>query len=456
MNRRERRKRSEKGNKTPLPVLVLGIIAFLLSGMPKVRVVVGAPLYFVDALILYLVLATSGSRPIKYRGLSKRLITLVGLYFFFMILSELHGILVYGQYFDSFYLLFRFAMACSLPFVIPKVVRSLRDLAVVLKGLCAGLSLSALLAIFYSLPFTRGIARAVFSIRTICPVSESELAQTADALRGQTLIGTSTFSSGVMAMLWPLLYMGSALYRRVARWKYLFMAALLALPVGIIATYGRSAWLSVVLVFGSMMLWGGGKGRMKTVFVAIVFALIVAQIGIDSKSLRVDIVVNKTERTINTPLEDENERARFMAYVDPFRHVAKYPIFFMVGTGAARRKCGGNAYEEGKFASHTVPAMAYYTCGVGGAICHILILVTIFRLCYHRLSHAGRMLPSMVWIWRALLASCFGMLPWWLFGHGAISQPRGAMVYFLFIGIILACDQIYVAEVVERRRNAEG
>lgn len=434
-------------NRTKFPVYILATIAFLLSGMPKVRVVIGAPIYFVDVLILCLIVITSSRKNRRFVGQSKRLINLVGLYMFFAVLSEIHGVMVYGHYFDASYLMLRYALAFALPFVMPKVIRSARDLVVVLKGLCAGLFVSALLAIFYSLPFMRGIARAVFSIKTICPVRESELAQTADALRGQTLIGTSTFSSGVMATLWPLLYMGSSLCRRITGWRYWFVVALLLLPVGIIATYGRSAWLSVVLVFGSMMLWGGGKGRMKVIFMVVAFGLILSQIGINSKMLRVDIVVNKTERTVNTPLKDENERDRFMAYVDPFRHVMKYPVFFLAGSGAARRKAGGSAYEENKYASHTVPAMAYYTCGVGGAICHIMMLITVFSLCYSRLRHAGRNLPSLVWMWRALLAACFGMLPWWLFGHGIVSQPRGAMVYYFFIGMVLACDQLYVAEV---------
>jgi len=421
--------------------------------MPKVRIVVGAPLYLVDGLILYLILTASGHKALKPRGLSIRLTRLVGLYFFFMVLGEIYGILIYGHVFDSIYLLFRFSMACSLPFVVPRVIRSLRDMAAVLKGLCAGLSLSALLAIFYSLPGTRSIARAVFSIKTICPVSESEVAGSTEALRGQTLVGTSTFSAGVMAILWPLLYMGAALFRRMILWKYLFTVALLVLPIGIIVTYGRSAWLSVVLVFGSMMLWGSGKGRVKALFVVIVFALIVAQIGINSRMTRVDIVAQKTERTINTPLQEENERARFMAYVDPFKHVVKYPVFLVTGTGMARRKFGGNAYGERVYASHTVPAMAYYSCGVVGAVCQIMMLVTLFRLCYRRLGHAGRFLPPMVWIWRGLLAAWFGLLPWWLFGHGIVSQPRGAMVYYLYIGIVVACDRIYVAEVLRIRNE---
>jgi hypothetical protein len=354
------------------------------------------------------------------------------------------------------YLLFRFSMALSLPFVIPKVVKSLKDLTVIVKGLCAGLSLSALLAILYSLPFTRGIARAVFAIKVICPVTESEaILKSTGALRGQTLIGTSTFSSGVMATLWPLLYMGQTMFRRVLMWRYWVWSALALLPIGIMATYGRSAWLSVFLVFASMLLWGG-RGRMKSVFVVLVVVGIIVQAALKSDATRVDIIINKTERTINTPLQDDNERHRFFAYVDPFKHIIKYPSFLVAGTGGARSKHGGNQYGELQYASHAVPGKAYFCYGVGGAICQIMMLLMSLRICYQRLQYANQRMPDAVWMWRALMASWFGLLPWWLFGHGIVTQPRGTMVFFMYLGIIIASDNIFVREAVKRARQKAG
>jgi hypothetical protein len=441
-------------HKISFPVYILGVIAFLLSGMPKVRIVIGAPIYFVDIAVLAVVMLSMGGRRVRSSRLASSLLGIITAYFVFMVMGEMRGMLVYGSVFDSVYLIFRFSMALSLPFVIPKIVRSFSELRVVIKGLCAGLSLSAMLAILYSLPVTRGLARAVFSIKFICPVTENEaILKALGVLRGQTLIGTSTFSSGVMATLWPLLYMGQTMFRRAASWRYWVWAALALLPIGIMATYGRSAWLSVLLVFASIMLWGG-RGRMKAVFVVLVVVVVIVQAGLKSDATRVDIIINKTERTLNTPLEDDNERHRFLAYVDPFKHIVKYPSFLIAGTGVARGKHGGSHYDESKYASHAVPGMAYYCYGVGGAICQIMMMIASLRLCYRRLQYAGRRMPNMVWMWRALLASWFGLLPWWLFGHGIVTQPRGAMVFFMYLGIILACDNIFACEVRKRAESS--
>ncbi len=445
--------KQRKVNGVRLSVIVLTAVAFLLSGMPKARVVFGAPLYLVDGLILWLVLLTSNSRPLRFRGLSSQLYHWIWAFAFFMVLGELRGILVYGHIFDSVYLLMRFCLAISLVTLVPKTICSIYDLAFVVKGLCAGLSLSALLSILYSLPFTRFIARAVFSIKTICPVAESGIVDSAEALRGQTLIGTSTFSSGVMGLLWPIIYMGSALFRKLSVWRPWVMVALFIVPIGIVTTYGRSAWLSVALVFSSMMLWGGAGSRLKSLFVVLALGGILVQVGLNTQTARVDIVVSKTERTIQNPLGDENERHRFLAYVDPFRHLVRNPSFLLAGTGEARRKWGGKLYGGGSYASHTTLAQAYFSYGVGGAVSQVFLLVTLFRLCLQRMRHANRFMALYVWGWRALLGACFGGLPWWLFGHGIISQPRGAMVYYLFIGLVLAYDRIYVAEVLDKQKQ---
>ena len=435
-------------------LIFLGVLAFLLSGMPKVRWVIGAPIYLVDLVILVLLLGTSGKKSVRYVGRAGTLVSVVGVYWFFLVIGELRGLLVYQQVLESVYMLFRFCLACSLVWVIPKIIQSTRELLVVVKGLCAGLTLSALLSVMYSVPFTRGFTNALFSISLINPVDQNAAMESAETLRGNTLIGTSTFSSGLMAMLWPLLFMGGPLLSRVKSkpwWKSWMMGALVLVPLGILATYGRSAWLGVLLVLVSMLLWGSAKGRLQSVFWGVATVLIVVQVGIDSELMMVDRIIAKTQKTIEDPLEGDSETERFMAYVEPFQHVVKYPSFLLAGSGAAQRKWGGNAFEEAGTASHAIPGMAYYAYGMGGAICQVLIMVTSFGLAYQRMNRARREFPSMVWMWRAVLAAWFGLLPWFLFAHGIVTQPRGAMAYFLYFGTVLACEQIYVREVAMTR-----
>jgi hypothetical protein len=427
-------------------LLALTVVVFLLSGMPKVRLVFGAPIYFVD-IIIFALFVSSLSRPgARYSGSAKTLVSVMLAYLVFVVLGELRGAVLYGSFVESSYMLIRFSLAISLAFLIPKLILTLQDLTAIVKGLTVGLLLSGLLAIAYSLPPTRGFASVIFSIGLINPVEvKAGVLDIVEALRGQTLIGTSTFSSGVMAMLWPLLFLGGRLFRRKVAWRLLLGVAIVAAPLGILATYGRTAWLSVILVLGSVILWGEARRRVEVTFWLAAGALVLLQFG-GSSFMKFDRIVSKTQMAIEAPMERESERERFLAYVEPFVHVVEYPSFFLAGTGAAQRRSSGNAYRERDTASHAIPAMAYYAYGVGGVVCQFGMLLLAYRIIRRNLTHAQRHLKHMLWMWRSLLGSWFGLLPWWLFAHGLVSQPRGAMVYFLFLGTLLACDQIYRRE----------
>lgn len=437
-----------------LLVFTLFAVCFLLSGVPKIRVVFGAPLYFVDAFIaLLFVLAIQAKSP-RYMNPAGVIAITALAYWLFILMGELRGAAVYSSFIDSVYMLIRFTLAVSLVFSLPRLISSEYALSFVVKGLVVGLVLSGLLAIFYSLPFTRSFAVAVFSISFINPVEVRQyILEIEESLRGQTLIGTSTFSSGVMAVLWPLLYMGEALFKSSIRWLWLGRFAMVIAPLGILATYGRTAWLSVVLVLCSALLWGSKTKRVLVIFWVLTVGFIAAQLGgVGSDLLMLDRLVKKTEVVLEGEIQGESERERFMAYVEPFYHVMEYPSFFLTGTGAAQRKFGGNEYKEGDTASHAVPAMAYYAYGIGGSICQFIFMFAVFRLCFKRMNHSRIAMPSLVWMWRSLLGAWCGLLPWWAFAHGPVSQPRGAMVLFLFLSLVLVCERIYVRTYFERQR----
>jgi len=437
---------------TVLPFLFL--IAFFLSGMPKVRVVFGAPLYFIDACIVFVLLFSLQARSARFMNPAAVLVLAACTYWFFILLGELRGAAVYGTLVDSIYMLARFTLAVSLVYSLPRLVNSEYALSFVVKGLTVGLLLSGLLAIAYSLPFTRSFALSIFSISLINPVEiRGYILDIEESLRGQTLIGTSTFSSGVMALLWPLLYMGETLFKSSVRWLWLGRIAMVIAPLGILATYGRTAWLSVVLVLCSALLWGSKTKRVLVIFWVLTVGFIAAQLGgVGSDLLMLDRLVNKTEIVLEGQVQGESERERFMAYVEPFHHLMEYPSFLFSGTGAAQRKFGGNYYREGDTASHAVPAMAYYAYGFIGSVCQFVFMFVTFRLCYKRMTHARKAMPSLLWMWRSLLGAWCGLLPWWLFAHGPVSQPRGAMAFFLFLSLVLVCERIYVRKYFERQR----
>lgn len=435
-------------------VTVLATLAFLLSGMPKLHVSIGAPLYAVDIIILYLLFRSRNRFHFKFRGYPQLIARLLLCYLLFVILGELNGGFVYNRPFESTYILFRSCLAVSIAYIIPGQIRTLSELRTILQGVMAGLVLSSAIAVLYSVPSTRDITETLFSIKMLAPNSDAIVDQSnayydqvfAGSYRGLTLLGASTFSSGIMATLWPMLFIGFATSFFKGVWKHLHRLAMFLVPLGILATYGRSAWLSVVLVAISILLWGSQRGRLKLILSFLLVGLLISQVSIapiTSKLPLVNRVISKTQLTVESGAATESEAERFLAYVEPFSHVIRHPSFLFMGTGAAQRRWSGNAFEEADTASHAIPGMAYYAYGVGGAVCQIGLFSLAFLTIYRRLRQAQRYLPGTTWMWRSLLACWFGLLPWWCFGHGIVTAPRGAMVFFFFIGIVLACDQIF-------------
>ena len=433
--------------------LILTTLVFLLSGMPKLRIVIGAPIYAVDLIIFYLLIKTPKTQSLNYGGTARLITQLASGYIVLMVLGELYGGWVYGRYFDSIYMLFRCYLAASIIRIVPRQVKNLEVLKLLLKGLCIGLFISAVISILYSFPSTRWLTDYIFSVKMLAPDGEQVLAgnNVYDAAygggyRGRNLIGTSTFTSGVMALLWPLVFMSKKLFRSDVFWNRLSIVTLCVAPLAILATYGRTAWLSVIFVLLSILILGSDRGKLHILLGILVASLLFGQVGLDSITAKLPLVnriVTKTQIVAASGAENESEAERFHAYVEPFEHVLRHPSFFFVGTGVAQRKFDGNALEEATTASHAIPAMAYYAYGVGGAFCQIGFMLCSFKLIYCRLRQARKKLPCLAWMWQSLLAAWCGLFPWWCFAHGLVSQPRGAMVFFLYLGILLSCEHIY-------------
>ncbi len=443
----------------------LTLLIFLISGIPKLSVKLGFPLYAIDIILFYLILKTKKSILPIYSHNGRFIIKVIGIYLCFIILGECRGIITYGFISQHIYLICRFFLVVSISKLIPKLITQLEDLKLVMKGLYIGLLLSSLLSILYSIPFTRGIVNFFLSIPFLEPAAE----QLVDgdefydnvydgAYRGRTLIGSSTFSSGVIAALYPMLFMGSQFFSGEKLWRNIHRVSIMIIPLGILATYGRTAWLSVVLIILSTLFWGEKKFKAKILGIIMMLLLIFFGGLLNTQSISsnlplVNRIVSKTEVTLDKPLEGSSEQERFLAYVQPFDHVLVYPSFLIAGSGITQRRWGGNKYAEAVAANHAIPGMAYYAYGVGGALCQIILMFSSFNLIYKRLHQTKRWKIPMVGIWQALLTAWFGLLPWWAFGHGIVSAPRGAAVFFLFLGILLACENIYQIQFQEKKEN---
>jgi hypothetical protein len=432
---------------------------FLLFGAPKARVVVaGAPLYLIDVLLAMLLLVALNNRGLPNRG-SNQIPLLVGVFFSMVCLSEIHSAIVFGTPAASLYMVFRFGLAASLAFTMPRLLDSGEILSAAMKGLVAGALFSATVTILYSLPATRPlVTNTVFSTDFLAPETESlsrALAYySAEAgVRGRSLLGAATFTSGVLGAVWPLVLFARKVFSNEARWLTAATIGALIVPIAILMTYGRTAWLSVIVV-SSVLLAGRSSGGRRTVLLLVaVTAVIVHLAGWRSEVLMVDRVVNKTRVTFQDPTFGKAERERTLSYTEPFEHLTENPLWLVVGSGRSsarlsrRGRLGGELLvNEGARATHSTFSITYYSFGMVAAVSILLSVALIGRMLYSRIQGAARTYGGVDReTWQLLLASWAGLGIWMLAGHGVGGEPRGTMVFFLITGLTLAANRVQLA-----------
>ena len=429
--------------------LALCITAFLLTAMPRLSLKFGpVPLYAIDlfiALALYYALKApandSGRRPFTL------LLVTIG---FFACLGELAAAYYSTDVLRPVYALARTLLALSLAYSVARLVQTPADLAALARSLVLGTAITATLMILSSLPATRGTLDAtVFSIAWLEPASReisSQLPYYQGSTRGRSLVGVSILSGAFLNAFWPLVALASRLPGTSQLWRRLALLACLLAPFGIVMSYSRGAILGLIMVVGSLLVLGSNKSR-TGVLVAFVCALTVFNsIGWDSELFYFDRVVKRTNAVFQDPYDDPREWERINAYSEPFDHLADNPSFAVIGEGTAIGKTGVPS-EQGNKATHAIFAMAYYSYGMVAAIAYLLLVIAILR---HLLREIMRRRPPGMLAplyYQALGAGFFGLLSWFVFGHAAISTPRGAMLLFLFIGLVRAMRNVELWEI---------
>ena len=227
-------------------------------------------------------------------------------------------------------------------------------------------------------------------------------------------------------------------------------------PFGIIMSYSRGAILGLILVVGGLTFFGSGRSR-SVILVAIVGALVVFNaVGWDSRAFQFERVMERTEAIFEDPYADERESERIYAYTEPFAHLLDNPQFLFVGEGTSIGKTGYRSEQADK-ANHAVFAQAYYSYGMVAAFVYIMLIFSAFLYVVRNIMRRRPFRMLTPFYYQALFASMLGMLPWFIFGHAAVSTPRGAMLFFLIFGLIAALRQVEYTELHEiQRRMALG
>ncbi|MFC1775872.1 hypothetical protein ACFL3I_00850 [Pseudomonadota bacterium] len=451
--------------KIPLQLWVGALLGALLLAAPRSRVVFGAPIYFIDVLAFTLIIM-----PLKgqlHRWAPKIPISkVVPVFMAAVVISELRGLLVYGTVLESVYMTARYMIAASLFFTIPRLVSKPQHIDLLLKGLILGTLASAVIVILYSLGPTRSlIVGALFSNSLLNPGWERLLRAIAiygageSAMRGRSLVGAATMTAGFLALTWPLAFVAYDRFKNTLLWKRIALATVVIAPIGILMTYGRGAWLMVIVVVLLVGVFGLVSGRKILLAVVIGGGLAATQMDIDMELFYFDRITESTQETMDNPFSDVSTTERLLSFIQPFGHLVENPSWLLAGSGRAgqratrRGNIGGQLYDEVGLANHSAFSTAYYSFGVPAVVCQVLFVALGFLFTMKRAFRMKAADPHQKVVWQGLFMCWCTYSLWWASGHAVVGEPRGMMLSFLLFGLIVAFEKLRLIQLAEMRNK---
>ena len=453
---------SEQPRKANPALQWLFLMVLILLAAPKTRMTIGPlPLYLIDVLNGLLLLYAIRKPPIKRL---KPLSSLVTVYLIFVWAGELRGMIIYGAVLEPIYMIVQFSLGISLFFVVPKLVRTQNDVSLVLKAIVAGLIFTSLITIFYSFGPTRDLVMELFFSHNFFVPSAERLAQRTlqmagiqDTLRGQSLIGTSTITTGFLGVMWAFSFLAAAWPGLQAQWRNAAIWASILTPLAMLATYGRAAWLTVIVIGSMAFFFGFARGRKNMLVLIAGLTMIVYQVGWQSDLFLVDMLVQKTQNFAENPYEAEHERLG--SYIEPFYHLMENPSWLLIGAGRVGKKLSQRGDIEATLrdvaglSNHSGFGMAYYCYGLIAAITHALIILFGLLLVRARLKNTpGNRYSLNKETWQVFFMGSIGMVLWWLPGHAMIGEGRGVILFFFFYGFLASINNLWSEQIGIRSR----
>lgn len=443
----------------PIALKYLGATIFILFAAPRMGYKVWSiPLYFIDFLLAMTAIKASKLSPL----VSKKPFTLLILIILLLALaSETLGAFYLGDVIKPFYTSIRTVLALSIFYSASQIVRTRRDLMFLFQCASLGLVITAGMMIISSIPPTRGIARAIFDIPFLEPISAESINNTfADseaAKRGRSLVGVSILSGAFINIAWPfvLFLVKARAGGRNGKLKLIFLAGCVLGPLGVIASYSRGAILGLLLIVAAGLTLRSSSARSAIIGGIFCVGLLIFSVGAKSNLFFFERLEKRTDVILEGNFDDVRESERIDSYTQPIVHLMKNPKFFFVGAGTTYAKVGGISEDSGIVkgaADHAVFSRAYYSYGIIASLLYVLLVASGFLFLRRRIyaQDVGPRFERM--ISQVLFLSMVGMLPWFIFGHAAVSQPRGAMVFFLVFGLIAALPNLERSEMARRNR----
>jgi hypothetical protein len=344
-----------------------------------------------------------------------------------------------GLYLEPIYLIARTSLAFLMFYAAGRLIRGPEDLQLVLKAALLGLIVTSLLMILTSLPMTRApVLTHVFSVRFLEPVAKLGTpfipAEEVGAVRGRTLVGVSIMGATFLNAMWPLAALLVRWPYRIGNWRKIAMLGCLLAPMGVLMSYSRGPILGAILIVLAVLFFGLSRVRRGILIPVALGMALVLSIGVSSQFFFFDRLINRTAAIFQDPLADAREYERLLAYVEPFAHLMQSPQFLFVGEGTAINRADDVQAAVFGVANHALFAQAYYSYGMIAALLYLLLILRALGFSLRQTRRPRVEIGA--YYSQALVLCVLALVPWAMFGHAIVSTPRGAMLFFLIIGLL--------------------
>ena len=442
-------------------VIAMAAFVFMLTAVPKMNIRVGpVPLYFIDMLIVLIVFYASkrpgfGAHPRPFQWIILAL-------FCFAIIGEFIGFIYTGSIFEHAYQASRITLAFLVFYVTGQLIRTPRDLELIIKAAALGVMVTASIMILTSLPQTRdAVANMVLNNSFLDPAGERAaeryLSKDDSGARGRTLVGVSILGASFINMSWPLAALLYSWPGQIGRWRTVAMVACFLAPMGVLMSYSRGPIIGSILIISFALFFGLKRVRKGIMLPVIAGTVVVLLVGVNSQIFFFERLTNRTTAIFENPLEDERESERLLAYVEPFEHVVENPQFLIAGQGVAINRSRTVVPEVAGHSNHALFAISYFANGMIAAFLYMFLLGGAF---FYVLQHVkGRRSGIGQYYSHALFACILGLAPWTAFTHAIISQPHGAMMFFFILGLLTTLRHFPVhsnSPQIQRTGHANG
>jgi hypothetical protein len=416
------------------------------------RVLIGPmPLYFID--ILSVLIIFLGRRHMGEMFRRHRKVSVVMLLFMLSLLPTTLSEYFRMGFMEPTYLLGRAWLHIIAVWALAGFLKNPVYLKRFLVGATGGCLVTAAVATLNSLPFTGPWVRAhIFTIDLLFPQRgmdiDTELRMIYDkglAMRGNSLLGKSNVTGGVLIMMLPFVVAMLSHMRINRLFRMFFNVASIMIIVGLLVTYSRLTYLAMAAMFLGYFLYDRKEFARRFVPVISILAVGILYVGIQSAFFKFDFIIDKFDLT-NEKYQNTN-MARLYAYTRPLQLVIHDPSYIFRGAGRAHTKLREKqsdanilVLEDGEM--HSVFAASIFWRG-------FIAMFLLFYLCYLLVSQTYGLMKQAKkqrleneWLITAAFLSLIGLASPWLLEHFFVSKPSGHMFLFMYFATLIACIDI--------------